>query len=117
MIRLITALCLLSTSAPAFDNGQYENVDPKIRNWFKSIRSPHGVPCCDIGDGHYTTWRQSEFEGHEYDVPIEGVWTPVPNEAIIKNTNNPTNEAIVWYVNQGGAHNWYIRCFVLGPGA
>jgi hypothetical protein len=96
------------------DRGQYQNVDPKIRNWFNSVRSPNGVSCCDTSDGHYTIWRKSEFEGHEYDVPIEGIWTPVPPEAVVRNSNNPTGETIVWYVKQDGIQPWHIRCFVLG---
>ena len=115
MHRLIILLCLLTTSALSFDNGQYQNVDPKIRDWFKNLRSPQGVPCCSTSDGRYTTWRKSEFEGYEYDVPIEGKWVPVPNEAIIRNANNPNNEAIVWYVKQT-IEKPYIRCFVLGSG-
>jgi hypothetical protein len=116
MKKLLTVFFLLSSSALAFDNGQYGNVDPKIRDWFKGVRSPNGVPCCDIADGHYTSWRKSETVGYEFDVPIEGEWVPVPPSTIVKNAHNPTGDAIVWYVRQtpGG---WYIRCFVLGSGA
>jgi hypothetical protein len=118
MYRFIFLLCLLATSATAFDNGQYENVDPKIRDWFKSVRSPHGIPCCDIADGHTTTWRKSEKEGFEYEVPIEGEWQVVPPEAIVNNARNPTGESIVWYVRQyTDRGSWYIRCFVPGSGA
>jgi hypothetical protein len=41
-------LSVLTTTALAFDNGQYENVPPDIRAWFKSVMAPNGVPCCDI---------------------------------------------------------------------
>jgi len=116
MLKILVALVALSSSAYAFDNGQYESVDPKIRHWFKNVRSPNGIPCCDIADGHSTTWRRSETPGYEYDVPIESNWTPVPSEAIVKNSNNPTGEAIVWYVKQMG-NSYYIRCFVLGSGS
>ncbi len=117
MYKFVLALCLVTTSSLAFDNGQYQNVDPKIRDWFKGVRSPNGVPCCDIADGHNTIWRKSEIAGYEFEVPIEGMWTPVPNEVIVHNAKNPTGESIVWYVRQGGAQEWHIRCFVLGSGA
>jgi len=120
MYKFVLALCLITTSAYSFNNGQYENVDPKIRDWFRGVRSPNGVPCCDVADGHTTIWRKSEFEGYEYDVPIDGEWFPVPNEAVVRNTNNPSGESIVWYVKQYNKgidpRPWHIRCFVLGSG-
>jgi hypothetical protein len=117
---LAVSSCAIPIHSKAFDNGQYKDVDPKVRAWFKGIRSPNGVPCCDVADGHSTIWRQSKTEGHEFDVPIEGVWVPVPDEVIVRNSHNPTGETIVWYTKQyqdQGAKNWYIRCFVLGSGA
>ena len=48
----LACLSVLATAALAFDNGQYENVPPDIRAWFKSVMAPNGVPCCDISDGH-----------------------------------------------------------------
>jgi len=96
-----------------FDNGQYENIDPKIRDWFKSVRSKNGIPCCDIADGHRTTWRGTSEGG--YEVPIAGEWRKVPSEAIVYNAGNPTGEAIVWYVKQG-ENTYHIRCFVPGGG-
>jgi hypothetical protein len=117
MLRLALAsalslACVISTHA--FDKPEYESVDPKIRDWFKSVRSKNGVPCCDIADGHRTTWRGTSEGG--YEVPIEGQWRKVPPEAVVLNAGNPVGEAIVWYVLAGpGAY--YIRCFVPGSGA
>lgn len=110
---LLVAFSSLPFAADAFDNGQYNDVPPNIRSWFKNVRSPHGIPCCDIADGHRTTWRGNKEGG--YEVPIDGTWRPVPNEAIVYNAGNPTGEAIVWYVQQG-ADSYYIRCFVPGGG-
>jgi hypothetical protein len=108
---IISLSCVTVTHA--FDNGQYQNLDPKIRDWFKSVRSKNGVPCCDIADGHRTTWRGTSEGG--YEVPIAGEWRKVPPEAIVLNAGNPTGEAIVWYVKQG-ENVYYIRCFVPGGG-
>lgn len=116
MIRIFAAAAFLvaaATAAYAFDNGQYESIDPKIRDWFKSVRSPHGIPCCDIADGHRTTWRGTSEGG--YEVPIQGQWRKVPPEAVVLNAGNPVGEAIVWYVKQG-ENVYYIRCFVPGGG-
>jgi hypothetical protein len=110
----VAALSTLPFGAAAFDYGQYNDVPAHIRSWFKSVRNPHGIPCCDIADGHRTTWRANR-DG-TYEVPIEGEWRAVPPEAIIYDAGNPTGEAVVWYVRQGD-NSYYIRCFVPGDGA
>lgn len=113
-VVLLALLCALflglwASPAPAADNGQYQNVDPAIREWFKGVRSPSGVPCCDIADGHRA---QFEVRGAEFYVKIENEWVPVPPEAIIKGAKNPTGDAVVWFSHYEGSPI-YIRCFVL----
>lgn len=117
-MRIIQCLLLLLMSTCAYpvaavDNGQYGDVPDNVRSWFKSVRSPRGVPCCDMSDGHRTTWRSGPAGG--YEVPIEDQWVSVPPEAIIYDAGNPVGEAVVWYVKQG-ATVFYIRCFVPGGG-
>jgi hypothetical protein len=106
-IALLAGLSALTGTAFAFDNGQYENVPPEIRAWFKSVVAPNGVPCCDIADGHRTEY---DFRGGAYWVPIEGQWMPVPERAIVRDRGNPVGEAVVWYVHHGGSV--VISCFV-----
>lgn len=103
---------LMNVIAYAFDNGQWDNVDPATRQWFKSLKNKQGMPCCDTADGHRTTWRASEDGG--YEVPINGKWVKVPPEAVLTNTGNPTGEAIVWYAPDIGG--MFIRCFVPSDG-
>src|ERR1700722_3898617 len=115
---------LLSMEHPesfAFDNGQYGDVPDNIRSWFKGVKSSNGVPCCDMADGHRTTWRGTASGG--YEVTIEGEWAGVPPESIVYNAGNPTGEAIVWYVKMQDdrtiphiSQKWHIRCFVPGDG-
>lgn len=78
---------------------------PEQKSWFKSVRSPHGVPCCDWADG----------PDNHYWVPIDGEWRQVPSEAVIYDVGNPIGEPVVWYVRQG-PDAVYIRCFVPGGG-
>jgi hypothetical protein len=106
---LVGAVC--SGSAREQFAGEFDSVPDNIRSWFKSVHSPLGVPCCDIADGHRTTWRHGDTG---YEVPIEGTWVPVPPEAIVYNAGNPLDEAIVWYVKQGS--DYFVRCFVPGDG-
>ncbi len=118
----IAFACVVAAAgtAHAFDNGQHGEVPDNIRSWFKSVRSPNGVPCCDIADGHRTTWDRRPGDPR-YWVPIEGEWMPVPPEAVVYNAGNPTGEAVVWYVRNDatsphGTKGYFIRCFVPGGG-
>jgi hypothetical protein len=104
---LLACLSVLASAAIAFDNGQYENVAPDIRAWFKSVMAPNGVPCCDISDGHRTTY---DVRQGAYWVPIEGEWMVVPERAVIRDRGNPVGEAVVWYVHHRGSI--IISCFV-----
>ena len=104
---LLACMVALTGAAYAFDNGQYDNVPPDIRTWFKSVVAPNGVPCCDISDGHRT---QYDFHDGSYWVPIEGQWMAVPERAVIRDRGNPVGEAVVWYVHHRGSI--IISCFV-----
>jgi hypothetical protein len=106
-IVMLTGLMALGSAAQAFDNGQYENIPPDIRAWFKGIIAPSGVPCCDIADGHRTEY---EVRSGAYWVPIDGMWWQVPDRAIIRDRGNPVGEAVVWYVHHRGSI--VISCFV-----
>lgn len=113
-MRIFFILLLVCSSASARQQyaGQFDDIDPATRMWFKSVKSPHGVPCCDIADGHKVQFK-TDAQGHFY-VPIgttEDPWVLVPPESVVYDAGNPYEEAIVWYVQQGpGAI--YIRCFV-----
>jgi len=111
-IALLACLSALAGAALAFDNGQYENVPPEIRAWFKGVIAPNGVPCCDIADGHRTDYDMREGR---YWVPINDRWMVVPAEAVVDDSGNPTGDAVVWYTEFNS--NVYIRCFVPGGGA
>jgi hypothetical protein len=106
-IALLAWLSTLAGAALAFDNGQYDNVPSDIRAWFKSVMAPNGVPCCDISDGHRTSY---DVRDGAYWVPIEGEWMMVPERAVIRDRGNPVGEAVVWYVHHRGGI--IISCFV-----
>jgi hypothetical protein len=121
---ILLGMCVMGR-APARELyvGQYDDVPNHIRSWFKSVRSPRGIPCCDIADGHSTTWQRGleTEENSGFEVPIGETpdgkpnWVPVPKQAVVYNAGNPTGEAVVWYVRQGD-ESYYIRCFVPGDG-
>jgi hypothetical protein len=84
-------------------------------NWFKSVRSKQGVPCCDISDGHPTVMERRK-DGIYIPDPLhtDGPWLPVPKEAMTIPPNNPVGVATVWYVVFTNQYDReiHIRCFV-----
>ena len=113
-MKLALLLLLLGSTAVHW-KPEYAQVSPEIRDWFQKQRSPIGVPCCDISDGHPT---EDDIRGNFYFVPNpmdeNGPWVKVPPEAVINGSKNPNGSAVVWYVIQNG-NTIYVRCFVPGP--
>lgn len=111
----IVVIILSINAAFGMDDGtRFENVPPQIRNWFRSIQSPQGVPCCDIADGHRTAWKADE-DG-TYWALIDSEYVKVPKETVILGAHNPTGESIVWYTKYPDGQV-FIRCFVPADGA
>lgn len=98
-------------AARAADNGQWKNAPDHVRQWFRSVKSKTGVPCCDIADGYRAEW---DIQAGTYRVRIEGEWLDVPPEAVVDNAGNPTGDAVVWFTTYTG--KVFIRCFVPGSG-
>src|SRR5258705_9021015 len=90
LLLVIGALISVSGTALAVDHGQFENVPDDIRAWFKGVRSPAGVPCCDISDGHRTEYA---VRAGAYWVPINGLWWRGPEKTIIRKAGKPLREA------------------------
>lgn len=114
LVLLASAIWARATTHYA---GEWDHVDPATRSWFRNLRSPHGVPCCNMADGHRTL---EDWRGNTYWIPnpaaLDAIeWMEVPPEAVVYNAGNPTGEAVVWYVMQGPGQV-FIRCFVPGGG-
>jgi hypothetical protein len=109
---LLVAMLLVAagpaTSAPP------QGADPNspIGRWFKELRTPGGVPCCDVSDGratrvryvndHWEAWIDERFEGGA------GVgWVPIPQTAILEETDNPVGQPVVFWRPYSG-----VICFV-----
>ena len=105
-MRTILALMLLLTvPALARDDGRYAN--SPLKGWFESLRSQKGY-CCAEADG-----RETEFDmrDNRYWVPVNGVWTAVPDEALITEPNR-LGRPMLWLDPLDR-----IRCFIPGSGA
>lgn len=111
--------------------GQYAQVDPETRQWFREQKSPKsGIPCCseadgtyaeeDIRDGHYWTrftWRFCfAKECHE----LDSGWMDVPDDVVIHNPNRYGAPVVWWYRASGTdptSAKVRIRCYAPGGGA
>jgi hypothetical protein len=100
----LLVLLLLTSTAIARDNGQY--TDSPLKPWFDSLRSAKGY-CCSQADG-----RETEYDIRQahYWVPVDGVWTAVPDDAVITEPNK-MGRPMVWLTP-----NHAIRCFIPGSG-
>jgi hypothetical protein len=116
MIALVALLVLLAPP-PLYgrDFGQYAQVDPGVREWFRSRTDRRGINCCDTSDG--ARLDDPEWECSDADtcqVRLDGRWTKVPTEAILTG-RSAVGYAVVWrWYDLKGAH---IRCFQPGSRA
>jgi len=90
-----------------------KNIDPKIRDWFKSVRSKNGIPFAVISLTAQNHMRGTSEGG--YEVPIAGEWKKSPFEAIVYNAGNPRERRSCGMLKQG-ENTYHIRCFVPGGG-
>jgi hypothetical protein len=106
LLLLTTAAVTTATSTTSWarDDGRYAN--SPLRDWFESLKSAKGF-CCAEADGRDTEY---EIRDSHYWVPINGVWTEVPQEAVITEPNK-AGRPILWL---DPLQN--IRCFIPGSG-
>jgi hypothetical protein len=102
MMRILVAAVfslMLAPAAFAIDNGQWNGVDPKVRDWFKSLRSPIGFPCCDFVDGaRIEAPDYKENNDGSYEVFARGRWVHIPLDRVVKATNI-IGYAVLWWGN------------------
>jgi hypothetical protein len=118
-ILLLALLFLLKWSERAESRelykGQYDNVDPKVQQWFRSQKVPNGPRqgqlCCSEADGVYV--QEDIRNGHYW---AKGGPFPefvqVPDEVVIP-TGNHNGAPLLWSIYQDGVPQ--IRCYAPGP--
>jgi hypothetical protein len=119
-ILLFILLYLLLQPVPASGRelypGQYDNVDAKTQQWFKSQRVPNGqfkgMLCCNEADGAYV--EEDIREGHYWarGGPFKE-FVPVPDEVVIPEGNR-NGAPVLWTTYQNGVPE--ILCYAPGGG-
>jgi hypothetical protein len=116
----IALIVLVASPAIARDNGQYAQVDPKIRQWFRSQISPKtGGNCCNEADGVYA---EEDIRGEHYWTRFpqsNGKWMQVPDDVVIKDPNRNGAPVVWWYYEINPVsreRELKIRCYAVGGG-
>jgi hypothetical protein len=91
----------------ARDDGRY--AQSPLKPWFDQLKSRKGY-CCSDADGEETEY---EMRGQSYWAPIDGVWQPVPTEAVITEPNK-VGRAMKWLYMENGERKF--RCFLPAGG-
>jgi len=91
----------------ARDDGRY--AQSPLKPWFDSLKSRKGF-CCSDADGEETEY---EMRDDAYWAPIDGVWQPVPKEAVITEPNK-VGRAMKWIYMENGERKF--RCFLPAGG-
>jgi hypothetical protein len=89
----------------------HDPAHPELDKWYMSLHNKFGVPCCDVSDGHALDVDDWKTDHGHYVVLLNGVWTVVPDEAVIDKEPNQARHAIVW-MRQGPTP--LIICFMPG---
>jgi hypothetical protein len=114
MIRVVLLVLVLVLCLPALarDNGQYAQVSPELREWFRSQKSPKtGGLCCNEADGIYA---EEDIRDGRYWTRWGGHgWQPVPEDVVIRDPNRHGAPVVWWYVDRGETK---IRCYAPGGG-
>lgn len=114
-IVLAAALSILVTSPilARDPDGKYAKADPKMHEWFDSLKSGKG-PCCSDADGTALSdvdWRSVNKEDVHYQVRIDDQWIDVPDDAVLTQPNM-YGRTIVWPIR--GYLGITVRCFIVG---
>lgn len=115
---VVAVFAAATRKAPAREKypGQYDHIDPEIRNWVKGLKDKKGNGCCDTADGYPAEYDWDMATGR-YRVFIEGQWYVVPDDALLDEPNR-LGYATVWWFHtwDNGKMTPKIRCFLPGAG-
>jgi hypothetical protein len=123
---VLFAFMAILSAAPARDLGQWENSDPRIKQWFETLMQPDnpGVRCCGESDAYYAD--KVEVVGGKVfaiitdtrpDAPLRRPHVPpgtriqVPAHKYKFDRGNPTGHTVIFLSPSGE-----VYCFVQSSG-
>lgn len=82
--------------------------NPEWNPWLMLQRNANGGICCTGDDTFVLTDSEWRMRGDHYEVLHGGTWLPVPTEALVPGSDNPTGHALLW------VFDGLVRCFKPG---
>ena len=106
ILGAIALLCVFGVKALARDNGQYANVDPAVREWYRTRQlTPQAQErfpfksCCDAADVVRTQFRVDNKNGKDVWEWLDGqTWQRIPDDIIHYDESAPGGEAVLFAV-------------------
>lgn len=99
--------------------GQFDNVDPKTKAWYKSLFNDRtGIICCDVSD--CSPVEMAYVNDKYYAILDSGIKIEIPPNAILSDqyeSTNPTGKSVVCYREFKDSNFktiYNVRCFVRG---
>lgn len=125
---LITGIWALFSMRTAHgrDLGQWENSDPKVREWYQTLMQPDfpTASCCGEADAYWADELHvrdgktfAKVTDDREDAPLKRPHIPVgtefeiPNYKLKYSAGNPTGHNVLFVSSLG-----FVYCFVLGDG-
>lgn len=96
-MRYAVALLLVLASSAIAAPPSGVDPDSETSRWYQSLTVPNtGGSCCSVADcRHYPVSSAAGPDGApHYTVLFQGVWLPVPKEAVLDRVDNPTGAVI-----------------------
>lgn len=92
----------------------HDHSRPGLNDWYPTLRSPAGSPCCDGPSVDAVHLADVDWESRDgrYRVRIDGQWIDVPPGAVLTGPNRD-GRTLVWPSWSDGQRT--VRCFM--PGA
>lgn len=121
---MAAAIALLTMPANAREQypGQYAQVDPSVRQWFRNQISPKtGANCCSEADGSYAEeeirgihyWVQFTAKSYDGKSDVVSEWMQVPDDVVIHDPNRNGAPVVWWHYLDFVLK---IRCYAPGGG-
>ena len=133
ILGLLAIITVAVSMASARDLGQWENSDPRISEWYRTLMQPDnpGIPCCGEADAYWADEYHVNERGElivtvtddRPDEPLKRPHIPAGTKFVVPMTKlkwqngNPTGHSILFVRSSYGPHDQPVYCFVQGGGA